>query len=170
MKREKMSPSTNLDILKDMVISEENILIGLQADSDRDVIIAMGDLLVEGGFVKNTFIRAVLDREIEFPTGLKVTGGGVAIPHADSEHVNNSTLGVATLADPVEFRAMAEPEKIISVSLVMMLAVADKKKVVPVLTKVISILKNENAIKALQSATSKNHVKQIILEHIKSQK
>jgi PTS system galactitol-specific IIA component len=159
-----------LDLLEDFIISEENVIINLEAETYQEVIQKLGSVLFEGGFVKDTYIQAVLDREEIFPTGLEVRGGGIAIPHTDSEHVKKSTLGIATLAKNVDFKAMAEPDKIISVSIVMMLAVADKNKVVPVLTKIINILQNENAIIALNNATSKTEIKKIITEHINNQK
>jgi hypothetical protein len=64
---------------------------------------------------------------------------------------------------------MAEPDKIIPVSLVMMLAVAEPKKVVLVLRKVINILKNGAAIKALNVAKTALDAKRILLDHIRSE-
>ena len=157
-----------MDLLEDFVINEENMIINLDANSYQEVIQRMGTVLFENGFVKDTYIQAVLDREEVFPTGLQVKSAGIAIPHTDSEHVIKSTLGVATLSKNVDFRAMAEPDKRISVSIVMMLAVADKEKVVPVLTKIINILQNETAIAALKKTTSKAEIMAIINEQIEN--
>jgi len=161
-----MKEDNSINFKEDFVISEDNVIVSLEAETYKDVIKSLGTVLFENGFVKDTYIQAVLDREEIFPTGLQVIGGGVAIPHTDSEHVEISTLGIATLSKNVDFRAMAEPEKIISVSLVMMLAIADKNKVVPVLQKVINILQNESAIKAIQNASSTKAIKTIFLEHV----
>lgn len=158
-----------MDLLDDFVISEENVIINLEAKTYQKVIQELGALLFINGFVKDSYVQAVLDREEIFPTGLQVKHGGIAIPHTDSEHVKRSTLGIATLSQDVDFRAMAEPDKIISVSLVMMLAVADKNKVVPVLTKIINILQNETAIASLKNATSKIDIKKIISKYIENQ-
>lgn len=158
-----------MNLLEDFVINKENMIINLDANTYQEVIQRVGTILFENGFVKDTYVQGVLDREEIFPTGLQVKGAGIAIPHTDSEHVNKSTLGVATLSKDVEFRAMAEPEKIIPVSIVMMLAVADKNKVVPVLTKIINILQNESAIAALKNATSNSEIKAIITKHIENQ-
>lgn len=159
-----------MDLSDYFVISEENVIINLEAETYQEVIQRLGAILFQNGFVKDSYVQAVLDREEIFPTGLQVKGAGIAIPHTDSEHVNTSTLGVATLSKAVEFHAMAEPEKIIPVSIVMMLAVADKNKVVPVLTKIINILQNETAISALKNATSKTEIRAVITEHIENQK
>lgn len=151
---------------EDFMISEDNVILGLEAETYQDVIKNLGSLLHENGFVKDSYVQAVLDREEIFPTGLQVKGAGVAIPHTDCEHVHTSTVGIATLSNEVDFKAMAEPEKIISVSVVIMLAVADKNKVVPVLRKVIDILQNESAIKALKNALSNFEAKSIFIDHL----
>jgi PTS system galactitol-specific IIA component len=162
--------NVNEDIsLEGLILTEDNIVVGLQGKDYKDIIRKIAERLLAGNYVKDTFVQAVLDREEEFPTGLQVSGGGVAIPHSDSEYVKKSTLGIATLASPVDFRMMAEPDKIVSVSVVIMLAVADKKKVVPVLRKVISILKNEEAIIALEHAQTKTEIKKILINHINEQ-
>ncbi|MDY6868057.1 MAG: PTS sugar transporter subunit IIA [Chloroflexota bacterium] len=155
--------------LEGLVVTEENIIIGMTGNSYQDVIRTLAEKLHDGGFVKDSYVQAVLDREEVFPTGLQVEEAGVAIPHSDAEHVITSTLGIATLKQPVEFRAMAEPDKIIPVSLVMMLAVAEPKKVVLVLRKVINILKNGAAIKALNVAKTALDAKRILLDHIRSE-
>lgn len=155
--------------LEGLDISEKNILIHPPVDSYKEVIHQLGALLFENGYVKDSFIQAVLDREEIFPTGLEVSsGGGVAIPHADAEHVKESALGVAKLATPVGFGAMGEPDKTISVDIVLMLAIADPEKTVIVLRKVILILENIEALQALKNASSKGEVQMNIIEHIQS--
>lgn len=154
---------------EEMTLTEDNILIDLSVKTYQEVIRTIGQRLYDNGFVKDSFLQAVLDREEVYPTGLQVTGGGIAIPHADSEHVITSTLGIATLTSPVDFRAMAEPQKIIPVSVVMMLAVSDPHNVVSVLRKVIFILENADALKALQSARSPQSVLEVLEAHIASQ-
>ena len=128
----------------------------------------MGDLLYKNGFVKDTFIEAVLDREIIFPTGLQTKTVGVAIPHTDSEHVEKSTVAIATLASPVIFMGMGYPDLEIPVSIVIMLAISDPKKVVDTLTKVISILENETTIEMVVNASTENAIQSAFLEHISS--
>lgn len=151
-----------------MLIEEENFFINIKANSYQSIIRKLGTHLFDKGYVKDSFVQAVLDREEVYPTGLEAPGGGVAIPHTDTEHVITSTLGLATLKEPVDFRAMAEPDKIVSVSVVMMLAITDPEKVVPVLRKVISIVQDAAAVEGLINATSKQHAKQIVVNHIKA--
>ena len=145
-----------------------NILVNHPAQNREDIIRALGALLFESKFVKDSYIQAVLDREIIFPTGLQTKTVGVAIPHTDTEHVNESTVAIATLASPVVFMGMGYPDLEIPVSIVMMLAVSDKNKVMETLTKVISILENDATIKKLVNASTEDEVQEAFLEHMNS--
>lgn len=60
--------------------------------------------MFEKGYVKSTYIDAVLEREKTLPTGLDIGEMCVAIPHTDSKHVNESNVALAVLKNPVEFR------------------------------------------------------------------
>ncbi len=156
---EQVSPS-NLDI------SENNILVGVDAGSREEVIRQLGALLETNGYVKDTFTQAVLDREVVFPTGLQTSVMGFAIPHTDTEHVNRSAVAIATLNHPVVFQAMGSPDEVVSVDVVMMLAISDPKMVVHVLRKVISILEDEQALQAFEKVSSKQEVRAIVEAHI----
>jgi|LSQX01.2.fsa_nt_gb PTS system galactitol-specific IIA component len=156
------------DLFEGMLIEEDNFFIQVEAESDQQIIRLIGNHFFKKGFVKESYTQAVLDREEIYPTGLEAPGGGIAIPHTDAHHVHTSTIGVATLKSPVEFRVMAEPDKVVSVSVVMMLAVSDPQKVIPVLTKVISIVEDEDAVKELIASTSKEHAKELVVNHIRS--
>lgn len=150
----------NLDI--------RNILVNHLAQNREDVIRSLGGLLLENNYVKDTFTEAVLDREIIFPTGLQTKTVGVAIPHTDTEHVIESTVAIATLTSPVVFMGMGYPDLEIPVSIVMMLAVSDKEKVMETLTKVISILENEATINKLVGASTEQEVQDAFLNHMNS--
>jgi PTS system galactitol-specific IIA component len=154
--------------MTELSIIEKNILVNHQSQTREEIIRTLGDLLYENGYVKDTFTEAVLDREIIFPTGLQTKTVGVAIPHTDSEHVETSTVAIATLASPVIFMGMGYPDLEIPVSIVMMLAISDPKKVVDTLTKVISVLENETTIEMLVNASTETAIKNAFLEHLSS--
>lgn len=147
-------------------INEDNILVGVEADSREDIIRRLGALLEKNGYVKDSFTEAVLEREVSFPTGLQTSVMGFAVPHTDTEHVKRSAVAIATLSRPVVFQAMDSPDQGVSVDVVMMLAVSDPKMVVPVLRKVLSILEDEKALHALGRVKSRQEVREIVEAHI----
>lgn len=152
--------------MDEIIISEDLVLVNETVQSSEEIIRKLGKLLLEEKYVKDSFVEAVLDREKIFPTGLQTTTIGFAIPHTDAEHVLKSTVAIATLKSPVTFMAMGSPEDEISVSIVMILAISDPKKVIDTLTKVISILQNEATIDELINATTKLEIQGAFNEHM----
>ncbi len=152
--------------MDEIIIREDLVLVNETVQSSEEIIRKLGKLLLEEKYVKDSFVEAVLDREKIFPTGLQTTTIGFAIPHTDAEHVLKSTVAIATLKSPVTFMAMGSPEDEISVSIVMILAISDPKKVIDTLTKVISILQNEATIDELINATTKLEIQGAFNEHM----
>ena len=74
-------------------------------ENDEQVLSAVADAMCEMGLVKDTYKQAILDREKEFPTGLNTGGCNIAIPHADVTHVNEASICVGILEEPVMFHA-----------------------------------------------------------------
>lgn len=149
-----------------IAIEEENILVKVSPKNDLEIIDTLATLLYKNGYVKQSYSKAVQEREKVFPTGLQTTTIGFAIPHADSSHVLRTTVAVATLKKPVKFRAMDNPEVQYSVKIVMMLAIKDPDAVVTVLQKVVSLLKDEPILKRIKYARTAGTIKRALDHHI----
>ncbi len=67
---------------KSSILSENNIVLGLESESKEDAITRAGKLLVKGGYVKEGYIDAMHEREKVVTTYI---GMGVAIPHGIGE-------------------------------------------------------------------------------------
>jgi galactitol PTS system EIIA component len=119
--------------LSSFVTDESLTEVGLACKDRVEVIEHLADLLVKGGYVKDTYLPNVLAREAIMPTGLQTKAGGVAIPHTDSEHVIRSAIAIGLLEKPVQFKNMAGPTEDVDVQLVFLLAIAEKKEVMKVL-------------------------------------
>ena len=79
------------------------IKINLDVNDNEEVINELGTMLLKKGYVKDTYINAVIERERILPTGLDLGELGVAIPHTDSQHVNQANIAVGLLKNPIEF-------------------------------------------------------------------
>jgi len=149
-------------------IDEKLILVKESVESKEEIIKKLGGLLFKNGFVKDTFVQAVLDREKTYPTGLQARMAGVAIPHTDTDHVLKPAIAIATLAHPLIFNGMGTPDVEIKVEIVIMLAVHDAKLVIPILRKVIFILENDEALLKMKNAETKKEIRNVMLQHINS--
>jgi len=152
----------------ELSIEEHLILVKEKATSREEIIRKLGSMLFKYGYVKDTYTQAVLDREIEYPTGLQARVTGVAIPHTDTEHVLKPAVAIATLDDPVLFNGMGMPDTKVKVDIILMLAIHDPKLVVSTLRKVIFILEDDEALKNMGLAKTKLEIKSIMINHIQT--
>jgi PTS system galactitol-specific IIA component len=136
----------------DVSIEPEAIHANLIATGQEELFSEMAQPLVLAGKVHDDFARRVMDREKAFPTGLPFESFGVAIPHTDPEHVIEPAVAVATLAEPVEFRVMGEPNQTVSVTLAFMLALNDGHAHLEFLQKVIKLAQNAGGVERMFSA------------------
>lgn len=87
------------------VLDRTSVLVQLTARTKEDVLNSMVDVLKTSAKVKDIeeIRRAVFEREKVMSTGI---GNGFALPHGKTKAVE-STIGVfATLANPVDFKAL----------------------------------------------------------------
>jgi PTS system galactitol-specific IIA component len=123
--------------------TDEGLIVPrLQARSDTEAITTLGNLLHQKGYVRDTFVAAVLERERNFATGLPTPEIQVAIPHADVEHVIRPAIAIGVLDEPVKFGEMGDPDGTVDVRIVFMLAVAQSESLVSVLKGLVGMLQN----------------------------
>ncbi|NRX30564.1 PTS system galactitol-specific IIA component [Clostridium beijerinckii] len=129
-------------------MNSDLIALNLEVKNKEEVIQELGKRMFEKGYVKSTYIDAVLEREKTLPTGLDIGEMCVAIPHTDSKHVNESNVALAVLKNPVEFRNMIDPSKKVEVMVVFLLAINDPDSQVTLLSKLMSVFSKCGVIKA----------------------
>ena len=148
------------------MIDLDLVLLDMEAKTCSDVISSLGKLMMDKNYVKDSYIDAVIEREEELPTGLNIGNFYVAIPHTDSNHVNKSSIAIATLKTPVEFREMINPDGKINVQLVFLLAVKDPKEQVTLLKSLMSVFKNKELLIKIKDAKDKSEVAQLLKDII----
>jgi len=146
----KMIHPENIIFLPDNIKTKENVLDNISL------------LMFRNGYVKESYIEAIKKREDTFPTGLNTTSYGIAIPHVDSKHVNEATIAVGILKEPVEFQEMGAEDIIVPVRIIFMLAIKDPSKQLEVLQAVISLIENGAKIDELVQANDATDVLQIL--------
>jgi len=130
------------------------VIVPMQAKSAADAIIQLGSRLQAGGFVKDSWIQAALERERTFATGLPTPEIGVAIPHADVEHVLQQAVAVGVLEAPVEFGEMGNPDGTVPVRIVCALAVAHSKLLVTLLQQLVEMFQSPGVLSQIAEAKS----------------
>lgn len=150
-----------MSILNDY-ISKDLMFLNVEINEQKELLKYMAKRLNDFGNVNEIFIKEVVKREKEFPTGLQIEDIGVAIPHSDIEYVNNPSIALAILKEPVEFYSMEDSEKLIPVNAVFMLAINDGDKQLKLLQEITSLIQSKETMKNIIEANTK----EAILEHI----
>jgi PTS system galactitol-specific IIA component len=115
----------------------------LEAPDQNAVLTEVGQLLFNAGVVKDTYIENVINREANYPTGLQVEELGFAIPHTDTEHVNQSQIAFARLAKPIDFIELGTDDKVVPATLIFMLALKEAHEQVDMLSKLFELFQNQ---------------------------
>lgn len=144
------------------------IIVDLEAESYEDVMVQLGDILIREGYVKDSYVNALITREKEFPTGLDVDGVGVAIPHTDVSHVNKAGIAIGVLKNPVTFVQMGTDDEEVEVGLVFMLAVVNPNEHIDQLQRIIAIIQDKDVLNNIQKVKDVNQIIELIKEKEKT--
>lgn len=96
-------------------LSQDLVVAGIPSCSKAEALGAMVDQLVTAGRLgadrREILLTKIMERETLSSTGI---GGGVAIPHASGENVDNMILAVGQSPEGVEFDSIdGHPAKVI---------------------------------------------------------
>lgn len=145
-------------------LKEPLIEIGMEARTSQDVFCQLGGALIREGYTKESYVEALAERESNFPTGLDINGIGVAIPHTDVSHVNQSGIAIAVLKEPVTFIQMATDDEEVKVKLVFMLSVVNPEAHLEELQQILAIIQDTEVLDKLTKAKEKKEIIEIIKE------
>ncbi|WHA09104.1 PTS sugar transporter subunit IIA [Enterococcus montenegrensis] len=127
----------------EVYLHEELVFRDLDVKDADDALGYLAEQLFEKGYVKEKYIVAIKEREKEYPTGLPSTQPAVAIPHANYELVEKTTLAIATLKEPIEFHNMEENAATLPVQIIIMMAIGEPHGQVEMLQKIVGLIQDE---------------------------
>ncbi|SEJ67699.1 PTS system, galactitol-specific IIA component [Propionispira arboris] len=131
------------------LLDTELVVLNLELENKYDVMTVLANCLLEKNIVKPSYLQALIEREDVYPTGLQTKEFGVAIPHADIQHVLKPSIAIATLKNSVKFNLMASPENTVDVKIVFMLALTEPQKQLQLLQDLISLFQASHLIKQM---------------------
>lgn len=142
------------------VVCEDLIFLDVDESSRDNLLLNLGNKLLEKGYVKESYPRALVEREKTYPTGLNANGIPVAIPHTDMKHVNKTSILIAKLKKPVVFKEMGLGVKDVKAELIFMLAIKDPSFQVKTLGKLMSIFSNKKELMNIYNSKDKKEIKE----------
>lgn len=141
--------------------NERLVIRRLAGQTAFDVIRELGGLLESEGYVKDTYVNAVIEREKVFATGLPTPGIQVAIPHADIEHVIHPAIAIGVSEKPIEFGEMGNPEGTVRAQIICMLAVTESQTLVSLLQSLVSIFQDQETLQSILDASGEAEIASI---------
>ncbi|ABY91443.1 MAG: Phosphoenolpyruvate-dependent sugar phosphotransferase system EIIA 2 [Caldanaerobacter subterraneus] len=142
--------------------NKELIVTNLDVKSKEEIFKVLFKKLYDNGFVKESFLDAIIKREKTFPTGLQLNTYNVAIPHTDPEHVIKPAIAIATLSKPVIFKNMANPLEEVNVSIVFMMALNEAHSQVEMLQQMVQLIQNDTLLEKIIEANGGDKIIDII--------
>ncbi len=135
------------------LLEPKAIIYNHEAKDSSEILSKLGELLMEAGYVKDTFTQGAIEREKNFPTGLELGGEiNAAIPHTDIVHVIKPGLALATLKNPVNFKNMGNKDQDVPCRLVFVMALNEAHAQVEMLRELATILQEPSTLEELIKA------------------
>lgn len=88
---------------KKELLLRENIRVNCKADTQEQVICQVGQMLVDSGYVKQSYVDGMVEREKTFSTFM---GNGLALPHgveAAKKEIQSSGIAVMTFPEGTDW-------------------------------------------------------------------
>ncbi|HEL1639607.1 PTS sugar transporter subunit IIA [Streptococcus suis] len=92
---------------KDM-LQADLIQLDCNVSEHTDLFQLIGKELKEKGYVTDQYLEALLEREREFPTGLKTRYVNIAIPHTDPHVIERPFIYVVKNSQPINMLQMGD--------------------------------------------------------------
>ncbi len=142
-------------------------MTNFEAASREALFDSVTDELIRLGFVHPTFRQAVKERESVYPTGIRTTEFGVAIPHVDVEHVIRNGICTVTLKKPVLFGMMGgEPSDSIEVTCLFIILLNARDAHIKLLVRFMNVLQNAEDLRKIQRAENGAEIEKVLRKYI----
>lgn len=104
------------------------IILNSNASSWEELFNEVSEYLLKNGIVKNGYKEFLINREKEFPTGLKFNDSfAIALPHADIQYSNKQCAVIVKPNKEIWFNRMDEKSETVKVDIIVFLIITDAK-------------------------------------------
>lgn len=140
---------------KSFVLDPACVQLNVKAEDWQQAIRKTCTTLVENGYVLPGYPDDVIERELQWSTGLPTMPVGVAIPHAlKPDNVVSPKIAVSLLEEPVNFKQSGgtEEDEPVAAKIVFVLALKDSGSQLALLQKLMVAISDEEMLTALTEA------------------
>ena len=121
---------------------------GIEFENCQLALAHIGEEMLAKGVVHATYPAALLEREINYPTGITLERHAVAIPHCEAVHAKIPAIYLIRPDKPVNFQ-QADDDGEVAVSLIIALIVGNPAAQIQLLRRLFSELQNPDTLDLL---------------------
>lgn len=112
--------------------------------------------------VEETYLKSVIEREKEYPTGLELANVSVAIPHTSIDHIKNPFIYFNRLMNKkIEFIQMGTDDVIVKPDYILMLGIKEPREQVNLLAEIMNLFNQEEFLTTIRNAKSKKEIMEL---------
>ena len=137
------------------LFTPELVFFDFEASDRVDFFTKMSQILMDKGYVKESWLDAIMTREKNYPTGLAFETVSVALPHIDPEHLNKPYIAVIKPKEPIAFRGMAGIDGDVPAQIIVNLGLtAHEEGQVAVLQALMGVFLDTDAVSRIMAQTT----------------
>ena len=142
------------------MFEKENIYLDIEAKDHTELFTKMAEIFKKKGYIKESYLDAIIEREKKYPTGFEFDGYNIALPHTDAEHVLVQKTVIVRLKKEIKYKEVVS-NKEIPVKLFIMLLVKNGNEQTEILEKLIAIISEKKFYDEVIKAKDVNDLKNI---------
>ncbi|HDS8774784.1 TPA: PTS sugar transporter subunit IIA [Klebsiella michiganensis] len=143
-------------------IDNDFILLNHPGGEREALFREINNLLADKGFVEETYLQALINREENNPTAMQLERIGVAIPHVDVEHIKEEKLVVVSCPEGIEFKQAEDPDEVMTVHVIFFLLLKEKDAHIDFLMKLIGLFRQTEQMDTFLTTQSPEEVKKLL--------
>ena len=147
--------------MEDFLIRRELIIFNSEETTVEGIFKEASELLLEKGYVHDTYMDALLERENEHPTALELENIRIAIPHADPRHVKKGGIMVVKLDKTATFQSMLDKKKV-EVSHVFFLILTNGTTHLEALSGLMTMMQKKEKVEQIKACKSADELYQVL--------
>lgn len=152
--------SINQIFFEDLILLDKNF-----QDTDQFFDFTF-PILKNGGFVNQSFLHAIKQRESLFPTALPTDPYVVAMPHTDIEHIIKPFIFFTRVKETIPWCEMANNDHVLQANFIFLLGFTQKNGHIDLLQTLMSSFVNSCFLEALYQAKTRHEVFTLLTSNI----
>ncbi|USZ60685.1 PTS sugar transporter subunit IIA [Lactiplantibacillus plantarum] len=151
-------------------VKPDTVFLHLNVENRKELFTLIAADLFKKGYVKEGFLDFLTHREDNYPTGLQLASGAVAIPHGDPKFIKKPFVAVVTLEQPIVMQRMDDSNQNLPVDELFVLGLDSGTGHIELLQTIIKLIQQGSFVDQIQATKNAEQVLQVIAETEVAQK